>query len=170
MNYTLNDLNDVKVLIIFTLQQLDRPIPTKYLTDIFLSSDLVEYFTLAQALNDLEETGHIAIDKNEGLTVLTRLGYEASTELYKQVPIYFREKAVSAAIELLTKIDMEAGVITTTKKLESGYLTSCTIKEGDNTLLDLSLYSPTKEMSDIIENKFKKNYSLIYKNIIKNLV
>lgn len=46
-NGALYQKEDVKVLIIYTLSQLNRAIPTRIMVDMFLNTDLVEYFTLA---------------------------------------------------------------------------------------------------------------------------
>lgn len=55
-NGALYQKEDVKVLIIYTLSQLNRAIPTRIMVDMFLNTDLVEYFTLAQSINELIET------------------------------------------------------------------------------------------------------------------
>ena len=89
-NGALYQKEDVKVLIIYTLSQLNRAIPTRIMVDMFLNTDLVEYFTLAQSINELIETGHLAVDEEQGVMVLTRLGYEASDALYRSLPLYAR--------------------------------------------------------------------------------
>ena len=62
-NGALYQKEDVKVLIIYTLSQLNRAIPTPIMVDMFLNTDLVEYFTLSQSINELIETGHLAVDE-----------------------------------------------------------------------------------------------------------
>jgi len=168
-NGALYELEDVKIMIIYTLTQINKPIPTKHLIDMFLNTDVVDYFTLSQALNELEKTGHIAEDSNEGITVLTRLGYEGAAELYTKLPIYVRERAVKGAVGLLAKVEREAGVITKTEYDNKNYTTTCILKDGDDTLIKLELTMPSMEMAREIENKFKENSADIYRTVIEKL-
>ncbi len=168
-NGALYELEDVKILVIYTLTQINRPIPTKYLIDMFLHTDVVDYFTLSQALIELKNTGHIAEDKTEGITVLTRLGYEGAAELYTQLPIYVRERAVKGAVGLLAKAEREAGVITKTDYENNIYTTTCILKDGEDMLIKLELTMPSMEMAREIEKKFKEKSAEIYRTIIEKL-
>ena len=67
------------------------------MVDMFLNTDLVEYFTLAQSINELIETGHLAVDEEQGVVVLTRLGYEASDALYRSLPSGMQWNALKGA-------------------------------------------------------------------------
>ena len=168
-NGALYELKDVKIMIIYTLTQINKPIPTEYLIDMFLHTDVVDYFNLSQALTELKKTGHIAEDDTEGITVLTRLGYEGAAELYTQLPIYVRERAVKGAVGLLAKVEREAGVITKTEYNNTKYITTCILKDGEDMLIKLELTMPSMEMAKEIENKFKENSAEIYKTVIEKL-
>ncbi len=168
-NGALYKLEEVKILVIYTLTQINRPIPTKYLLDMFLNTDVVDYFTLSMALTDLKATGHIIEDSNEGITVLTRLGYEGAAELYTQLPIYVRERAVKGAVGLLAKVEREAGVYTKTDYDNNKYITTCMLKEGEDVLIKMELTMPSLEMAREIENKFKERSAEIYRIVIEKL-
>ncbi len=168
-NGALYKIEDVKILIIYTLTQINKPIPTRFLIDMFLNTDVVDYFTLSNALTDLASTGHIAEDKSEGITVLTRLGYEGAAELYTQLPIYVRERAVKGAVGLLAKVERESGVTTKTSYNDNKYVTSCTLNDGEDMLIKIDLSIPTMEMAREIENKFKEKSAEIYKTVIEML-
>ncbi len=74
----LYDLDTVKILVIYTLNAIQRAVPTSRIYDIFLNSELVDYFTLAQSIDSLKETGHITVDEESSIIVITRLGVQAS--------------------------------------------------------------------------------------------
>ena len=150
-NGALYQKEDVKVLIIYTLSQLNRAIPTRIMVDMFLNTDLVEYFTLAQSINELIETGHLAVDEEQGVMVLTRLGYEASDALYRSLPLYARERALKGALGLLAK------------------LAQCTLMDHDDVLLKMELFVPSYELSRAVEDNFEKDAFDLYQMIIQKL-
>lgn len=168
-NGALYKKEDVKVLIIYTLSQLNRAIPTRIMVDMFLNTDLVEYFTLAQSINELIETGHLAVDSEQDVTVLTRLGYEASDALYRSLPLYARERALRGALGLLARIERNAAITTRTVEKDGKFIAECTLMDHEDVLLKMDLFMPSYELSRTVEEKFEKDAFDLYKMIVQKL-
>ena len=160
-NGALYQKEDVKVLIIYTLSQLNRAIPTRIMVDMFLNTDLVEYFTLAQSINELDE--------EQGVVVLTRLGYEASDALYRSLPLYARERALKGALGLLARLERKAAISTRTVEQDGKFIAQCTLMDHDDVLLKMELFMPSYELSRAVEDKFEKDAFDLYQMIIKKL-
>lgn len=163
------DIEQVKILILYTLSQIGKPVPSDKLTDIFLNSGVVDYFTLAQALDSLKETEHIVFDPDEKIVVMTRLGFEASSQLYTQLPSYARERAVNGALDLLKRMELEAGVTAYTDYSNKKYITTCIIKDGEDLLMKLELCMPSMETARATEKKLKAKSADIYGKIMELL-
>lgn len=166
----LYDLDTVKILVIYTLNAIQRAVPTSRIYDIFLNSELVDYFTLAQSIDSLKETGHITVDEESSIIVITRLGVQASQALYTQVPSYARDRAVKGALDMLNKIELQAGVSTRTDFNNQKYTTTCIVKDGTDELMKIEFVVADKETGLAAEKKFTEKSSQIYKMIIEELL
>ena len=57
------ELAENKLLVLYTLQRLNRLISNSQLTEILLQNNLINYFTLQQCISELEESNFIHYDK-----------------------------------------------------------------------------------------------------------
>lgn len=165
----ITDMELVKILVLYTLERIEKTVPTSRIYDLFLNSELVDYFTLAQAIESLKETGHIVVDEDSSVIVITRLGAEASRELYTRIPLYARERAVNGALDIFKQIELEAGVSTRTDYIDEKYTTTCIIKDGESVLMKIELTMPDREMGREAEKKFKESSSEIYRMVLEKL-
>ncbi len=165
----LHEKEDVKILILYTLSKLNRAIPTRAMVDLFLNSEIVEYFTLKEAIDELVSTGHIAVDVEEGVTVLTRLGYEAVKELTPRLPLWARDRALKGAMELLSKIDRRSGTQVRTFERDGQHIAECSLTDGNDLLFRLEIALPSQEFAFSTGENFKDNAADIYRYILQKL-
>ena len=165
----LYEKEDVKILILYTLKNLNRPIPKQAMADIFLNSEITDYFVLGESLTDLAETGHIATDPETGLTVLTRLGYEAVDALSSHLPHWAADKALKGAEELLSKLDRRSGAETRIEERGEGLTAVCTLTDGEELLYRLELPLPSRDLSFSVQENFKENAADLYAVILEKL-
>ena len=165
----LREIEDVKLLILYTLSKLNRPVPTEAMVDLFLNSETVEYFSLKEAIDELIETRHIAVDPEGGVTVLTRLGYEAARELSSRLPRWACARAVRGAIELLASLDRREGTNARVYERDGQFVADCTLSDGDSLLYRLELTLPSREFAFATSENFKENAVDIYRMILKKL-
>ena len=165
----LHEKEDVKILILYTLSKLNRAIPTHAMVDLFLNSEIVEYFTLKEAIDELIGTGHIAVDVEEGVTVLTRLGYEAVKELAPRLPVWARERVIQGAMELLSKVDRRSGTHVRTFERDGQYIAECSLTDGEDLLFKLEIALPSPEFAFSTGENFRDNAADIYRMLLQKL-
>jgi hypothetical protein len=165
----LHEKEDVKILILYTLSKLNRAIPTRALVDLFLNSEIVEYFTLKEAIDELIGTGHIAVDVEEGVTVLTRLGYEAAKELSPRLPVWARDRVIKGAMELLSQIDRRSGTRVRTFERDGQHIAECSLTDCDDLLFKLEIALPSPEFAFSTGENFKDNAADIYRFLLQKL-
>lgn len=165
----LHEKEDVKILILYTLSKLNRAVPSRAVVDLFLNSETVEYFTLTEAIDELVNSGHIAIDGEEGVTVMTRLGYEAVKELTPRLPIWARERAIKGATELLRIFDRRSGTQVRTFERDGHTFAECSLTDGDDLLFRLEIALPSQEYAFSTGENFRDNAADIYRYILQKL-
>ena len=165
----LHEKEDVKILILYTISRLDRAVPTRAMVDLFLNSEIVEYFTLKEAIDELVGTGHIAVDVEEGVMLPTRIGYEAVKELTPRLPLWARERALKGAMELLSKIDRRSGTSVRTFERDGKYVSECSLTDGEDLLFKLEIVLPSQEFAFSTGENFKDNATDIYRYLFTKL-
>lgn len=171
MNETgkLYDKSDVKLLILYVLKNINRVVSPNDLNDIFLSSGLVDYFMLAESIDELVKSEHLAVDNEENVVVLTRLGMQTAEEIFRAIPLYARETAMKSALETLAVISRNSQIITDTKETDDGFTVTLSILESGSDIFKISIVAPSEVQAHIITENFKKSPELIYKKAISLL-
>ena len=90
----INDMMDVKILILFVTERVLYPLSTQQLYELCLQDDKLSYFDLLQALPEMVQTGHLAQNK-EGY-VITDKGRETSKLTCDSLALPVRQRAARA--------------------------------------------------------------------------
>lgn len=107
----LRSRNEIKVLVCYLLKSIEQPISKQLINEILQENSLANYFEINQAVSDLVRAGSLEEAAQEGDTVyrVTDQGRSAAQTLEVNLPRSVREKAVNAAIRLLTRAKREPG-------------------------------------------------------------
>ena len=119
----LRSRNEIKVLVCYLLKSIEQPISKQLINEILQENSLANYFEINQAVSDLVRAGSLEEAAQEGDTVyrVTDQGRSAAQTLEVNLPRSVREKAVNAAIRLLTRAKREQENRIDIEKLENGY-------------------------------------------------
>ena len=99
----LRNRNEIKVLIAFLIDNLERPLSKRQLFTVIQQEGLANYFEASQALSELMSGGIVDFDlkDDEELLCLTPNGRTAM-HIETDVPKSVREKALNEAVRLQT--------------------------------------------------------------------
>ena len=92
----INDMLDVKLLILYVTDKLLYPVDTQTLYELCLQDDKLSYFDVMQAVPQMVETGHLA--ETEGGYVITDKGRETAVITKDSLAFPVQQRA-SRAIE-----------------------------------------------------------------------
>ena len=95
----LNDRTEIKILICYLLNALNRPITQNQLIECICGQELVNYFEMQNAISRLLEQKLIREDEN-GFTI-TEEGTKVATQLEDVVSATVKRYAYSVAVKLL---------------------------------------------------------------------
>ena len=168
INYELNDLHSVKVLICHLLNSIHKEVSLEELYEIAVGSEIINYFYYNEAIEALLKTGAIEKKVKNGKEVIfiTAKGSYGAEELKRCVPKSLRDKIISVALKLFAKQKISNEVDCDIEQTENGFYVDCKIHDVHEDILQMKLYSPTYEQAVFITEKLESNPSEFYGKII----
>ena len=166
----LRSRNEIKVLITFLLDNLERPLSKRQLFTVVQQEGLANYFETSQALRELISGGSVDfdLDGEEEWLRLTVHGRTAA-HIESDVPKTVREKALNEAVRLQTlERRMRENKIEITE-LENGCNVTFSLTDGEDVLMKLTLYAADMEQANAIRDKILDDPVKIYSQIIASL-
>ena len=158
---------DIKVLICYILSGIKAGISREDMVSILVKNEFANYFEAANAFNDLIKNNNIsAISENNHLYIITESGKLIANQLVSTLPFSIREKALSAAINLLAKIKRENENKVTIEKDENGYKVTFYISGGTIDLLCFYIYVPDLLQANLVKENFQQNPNNFYECIL----
>ena len=104
----LRNKNDIKLLICYILASIDHSLSKEDIVSVLQQYNLANYFEINSALSELIESENIKKDpENSNLYTAAESGKIISSQLSSSLPISIRDKAIKAALSLLSKIQRE---------------------------------------------------------------
>ncbi|MBR1779080.1 MAG: DUF4364 family protein [Clostridia bacterium] len=159
----LRSKDDIKLLICYILSNVERSLSRSDILSALMQNNLANYFEINNAFSDLIENENIVEDpQNPNLYTVTESGQVISAQLHSSLPISIRDKALKAALNLLSKVKRETENNALICKVDSGYNLKCNISGGNIDLLSFSLYVPDKLQADFVKENFLKDPNIIY--------
>lgn len=167
----LRSRNEIKVLVCYLLKSIDQPISKQLINEILQENGLANYFEINQAVSDLCRAGSLAQSEEEGgpFYRVTEQGRSAAQTLEASLPRAVREKAVNAAIRLLTRAKREQENRIDVEKLDNGYHVTFTIYDSTDELLKLTIFVADSMQVETVRKNFLDDPVKLYSNIIASL-
>ncbi|MCI6886961.1 MAG: DUF4364 family protein [Lachnospiraceae bacterium] len=162
-----------KLMNLYMLKQVNFPLTNAQLTDFFLQHEYASYFTLQQALNELQESGLIHTESThnstryeitkEGEDTLNFFGKNISPAIVEDMDQYLKENRFRMRNEVGNVADYY-------KSTNQDYVVHCEVREGKSTLIELNLSVPDKEQAELMCSHWKAHSQEIYAFVMKQLM
>ena len=155
------------------LKQVNFPLTNAQLTNFFTEHEYTTYFTLQQALNELEDAGLIHKEPShnstryeitrEGEETLNFFGKNISPAIVNDMDQYLKENKFRLREEVGTSADYY-------KATGQDYIVHCEVREGKTVLIRLDLALPDKEQAEAMCSNWKEKSQEIYSFAMKTLL
>ena len=170
--YVFSDPLDIKTIILFIIDNYAAPIDNGIVTDIFMSHEFVDFFTMQQNLEELIESGLLSEynDSESHKYIITDIGREAVEGFCPGIPVTVRKKILQSIKNY--KLSIENGKLVTAiyvKYNDLEHMAKLSINEGGAPLLSLEINCGSKESAMKVCLKFKEDPETFYKELIKLL-
>lgn len=162
-----------KLMVLYMLDKVSFPLSYLQICDFMLEREYAPYFSLQQALSELEEASLLQKEAVRNMTLYhitqegrNTLGYfegRINHEIKEEIKSYLKEHHREFRNEVSTLTDFR-------KTPEGDYLVRCLVKEKNSTLIELSLSVPTKQQADAVCASWKEKNEKIYSYLMSELL
>lgn len=162
-----------KLMNLYMLKQVNFPLTNAQLTEFFLQHEYTSYFTLQQALNELQESGLVHAESShnstryeitrEGEDTLSFFGSNISPAIVEDMDHYLKENRFRMRNEVSTISDYY-------KSTNQDYVVHCEVREGRSSLISLELSVPDKDQAELMCSHWESRSQEIYAFVMRTLM
>lgn len=166
-------LAESKILLLYILSKVKKPISHNELLDLVLSIVDMNYFYFQQFLLDLLEDNYISTYKQENVDIyeITSEGKNAINLTINIIPGILKLQVDSKFKESLDTIKDKSSVFAEYTPLsEKEFSVRCKIVENNTTIFDLQAHAGSREQAKQIVDNWNNNVTNIYPKILEILV
>lgn len=164
----LDSVHEVKILLCYLLDRLERPVNEDALSEIARESGVINYFYFADALTELKKSGAVSCDGQE--VTLTEKGRMSAAYWGRNISLVYRRRLLETAFSYFVRLDRRAEFECRVDELPNGFTVSFRLKEKDYDLINMSFYAPDREQAEHIAGKIRSNPLSAYSSIMEFLV
>ncbi len=157
----------IRILLCYLIQTTAVPLTQEHIKTALLGEELVNYFELADALEDLTANA-LATRTGEAYSLTTK-GAEIAATLQDDLPRSVRECAVRAVILAQQFARKQAQHKATIHALANGYALRCHIDDLGEEVFEFSLYLPDKNSAEAARERFIDKGGEIYSLMLAGL-
>ncbi len=172
MNPILTDKNDIKIFILYLLDNVHYPLDFDTINDIVVQDEFVGYFDFAECFAELLDAGHIKEESANGIDMyaITETGSQVAVQLQSSLMAPIREKSLKSALRILSFQKSKAELKCTVEKREDGkYNFKCSIYENGSPSMKVEFAVDSFERAERMKANFNERPEAIYKGILAML-
>lgn len=164
------DLFDNKIIILYILDNSKIPLTTDQIAKFCEDFEDITYFDICIYIEDLKSNGYILEENEEGniLYRITTDGFNTLKELLELIPgvnLYNLKKMINKnMVEIKTEYAIDTNIIPI--KTDE-YKISCYIKDGNDELVNITMYAGNKTQAKNISKNWADNAEEIYTKLLE---
>ncbi len=161
---------DIKLLVLFALSRLTRPVTMLGLSDLVLGESDVNYFDYIDALSSLQKSGHV-LEMEDSRYLITGKGVRNLAEFETRIPYTVRLRVGSAAERMARVLQRDAMVRVSHEMRQDGSATvHLGLSDGLGPILSIDLLAGSEKQAETMEKTFHKNAEELYGRIANMLL
>lgn len=169
----LGDVTDLainKLIILYILNKLNKPVTNSTLTQIVLENNLINYFSLQQYISELINAGFINTikDNKKQFLILSNKGIDTLNFFFNRIP----NSKIEQLDDYLENTSDDKNKITYTfeySPTKSGFEVLLILKQSKNNILELKIPAKTLDEVQIIKNNWQNKNAEIYEKVTSML-
>ena len=168
----MQDVNifDKRLIVLFVLKESKAPLSTEQISKLCSEFDDITYIDICMFIDSLKNSAYIveSYENSKSVYTITDSGLEILNELIELVPGISLLNMKNILKEKMEdyKQDYEVDTIILPIKRDE-YKVSCYIKDGNDELINLTIYAGDKENAKTISSNWKQNADELYGKIIE---
>ena len=173
LNSDIETLAENKVLILYLLEKLNKPITNDGLFKIISAANNINYFYFEQYLSDLINDKLIAVKLTEEakLYEITNAGKESLSLTKEALPGIVKLKADTIFKQELKEFENSIAIAAEyMPNNEKEFTVKCKIIENNNTVFEIKTFAGSHERAKKIVDNWNKNAGELYPQIVNMLL
>ena len=163
----LRDKDKIKVLICYLIDKTDNGTGKDFICGVLQKCGAANFFEASQGFDELTANGQLeADDKDSQIYRISESGRFIVKNLADGLPASVRDKALEKYRQALRQRDIKQDNDVKLKTKNSRSYVECTINDGKNQLLQISMYAPNAEQASVVKNVFYNNTDVIYQAVV----
>ena len=166
----IRDKTDIKILILYVLHRLPKPVASATLSELVLCDDAINYFDYVDALSELVITGN-AFELDGERYLISDKGRRNLAELENQLPYTIRMKAADSTARTARELLREAMISAEHEQREDGsYTVKLSLSDGLGSILSMDLLVGNETIANTMEKHFSDKAEELYSKIVSLLL
>lgn len=160
-----------KLMILYMLERVDFPLTESQISQFVLDKGYTNYFNLQIALNELTANDFIKPnqERNHSLYEITEQGKEAIELFEFKISDPIKMDILNYLKEQKIELRNESAISSDYYPSNNEYIAQCSIKEKNQTLLEIKIAVPTQEQAIHICDSWKEKNEEIYQYLITKI-
>ena len=171
MGARIRDKRNVKIFVLYLMQNINYPLDYVTLNDIVMQNDYVMYLDFAESFHEMLDSDLITEEcKNEAgdaMYIVTDKGRIVATELHSEILTSLLDKSLECALRYLDFKKRNIKVSGRIEKRNDGrYDVICIIKENDAIIMQNNVVVDSINRAQRMEDNFRDHPEVIYKGVM----
>ena len=162
----LTSRSQVLLLVCYLLKSVGGPLSRNSIIQVIQANGLANYFEVTAAIGELLDRGHVQPTQGDDMLTVTETGSRIAQTLESDLPISVREKAVHAAMKLMTRIKLERENQVEINKTADGFTVVCHVSDGKRELMQVSLLVADRIQAEVIREDFLRDPGRVYAGVL----
>lgn len=169
MELLLTDKNDIKIFVLYLLNNIHYPLDFDTINDIVVQDEFVGYFDFAECFAELMDAGHIKEEITNGVAMynITETGTQVAVQLQSSILAPIREKSLKSALRILSFQKSKAEIKCSVDRREDGRFDfECSIIQNKIPTMELKLVIDSLDRAEKMKANFVDRPEVVYKGIL----
>ena len=164
-------MRNVKIFVLYLMQNINYPLDYVTLNDIVMQNDYVMYIDFAEAFHEMLDADLIEIvdhnDAGDPVYLVTNKGKIVATELRSEILTSLLDKSLECALRYLDFKKRGITISCKVEKREDGrYEVICIIKEKGDVIMQNSVVVDSLNRAKRMEDNFRDHPEVVYKGVM----
>jgi hypothetical protein len=162
---------NVKIFVLYLMQNINYPLDYVTINDIVMQNDYVMYLDFAESFHEMLDAELVEdCGKNEAgesMYVVTEKGRIVATQLHSEILTSLLDKSLECALRYLDFKKRGIKISSRVEKREDGrYEVICIVKEKNDIIMQNSVVVDTANRAQRMEDNFRDHPEVVYKGVM----
>lgn len=169
MQAQLRDKNDIKIFILYLLNQINQPMEFADINDIVVQDGLVGSIEFAECFAELLDLGNVLeiVENQKAYYVISDKGIHVAENLESELLGFIKNKSLKSALRLISFKNGGNHIETSFKSRADGKIDfSCRILQKSDKILEINLLVENEKQLELMRYNFNDRPEVVYRGVL----